>query len=69
MGMRKYQRQVAKARMRIVGFEHINKNFGAKNADGVPNWRLALMDKKAERAQLAYGIKAKRKMRKIERTA
>lgn len=67
--MRKYQRQVAKARMRIVGFEHINKNFGVKNADGVPNWRLALMDKKAERAQLAHGIKAKRKLKKIERTA
>ena len=69
MGMRKYKRQVAKARMKMVGFERINKNFSVKNADGVPNWRLALMDRKAERAQLAQGIKAKRKLKKIERTA
>ncbi len=67
--MRKYKRQVAKARMKVLGFEHINKNFGVANADGIKNWRLALMDKKAERAQLAQGIKAKRKIRKIERKA
>ena len=69
MGLRKYKRQIAKARMRVVGFERINKNFSVKNKDGIPNWRVALMDKKAERAQLAQGIKAKRKIRKIERTA
>ena len=69
MGMRKYQRRVAEARMKIVGFEHIHKNFSVKNADGVPNWRIALKDKKAERAQRANGIKAKRKVKKIERTA
>ena len=55
--------------MKMVGFERINKNFGVKNAEGVQDWRLALMDKKAERAQLAQGIKAKRKIRKIERKA
>lgn len=69
MGFRKYKRQIAKARMKIVGFEHINKNFGVKNAEGVPNWRLALQDEKAHRAQIAYGLKNKRKIRKIERTA
>lgn len=69
MGMRKYKRQVAKARMRIIGFEQINKNFGVVNTDGVANWRLALMDKNAERAQVAKRKKAKRKLKKVERTA
>lgn len=69
MGMRKYRRQVAKARMKVVGFERINKNFSVKNADGIPNWRLALMDKKAERAQAVQGMRARRKLRKLERTA
>ena len=69
MGMRKYKRQVAKARMRIIWFEQINKNFGVVNTDGVANWRLALMDKNAERAQVAKRKKAKRKLKKVERTA
>lgn len=69
MGMRKYKRQVAKARMKVVGFERINKNFSVKNADGIPNWRLALMDKKAERAQAVQGMRTRRKLRKLERTA
>lgn len=69
MGMRKYRRQVAKARMKVVGFERINKNFSVKNADGIPNWRLALMDKKAEQAQAVQGMRTRRKLRKLERTA
>ena len=65
MGLRKYKRQIAKARMRIIGFERINKNFGVINSDGVANWRLALMDKNAERAQVGKGKKAKRKIKKV----
>lgn len=67
MGMRKYKRQVAKARMRAVGFEHVNKNFSVENADGVKNWRLALMDKRAEQAMRAGA--RRRRIRKLERTA
>jgi hypothetical protein len=65
MGLRKYQRQIAKARMRIIGFEHINKNFSAKNTDGVPNWRLALIDRKAKQAQLANAKKPTRKSKRV----
>jgi hypothetical protein len=69
MGLRSAKRQIAKARMRAIGFEHVNKNFSVQNADGVTNWRLALTDKKAERLQLSHGFKAKRKIKRIERTA
>ena len=51
--------------MKIVGFEHINKNFSAKNADGATNWRLALMDGKAHQAQMAQGIKSRRKLKRV----
>ena len=65
MGLRSIKRQIAKARMKIVGFEHINKNLDAMNSDGVKNWRLALTDKKAEQAQTAYGRKNKRKIKRV----
>ena len=69
MGLRKYKRNIAKARMKITGFDKINKNFGVKNPEGEANWRTALKDEKAHMAQIAYGLKNKRKIRKIERTA
>ena len=69
MGLRKYKRQIAKDRMKFIGFDKINKNFSVRNPDGVPNWKLALMDEKAHRAQIAYSFKNRRKLKKIERTA
>lgn len=69
MGLRAYKRQVAKDRMRVLGFEHINKNFSVRNQEGIPNWKLALKDAKAHRAQIDYYFKNRRKLKKIERTA
>lgn len=69
MGLRKYKRQIAKDRMRVTGFDKINKNFSVRNPEGVPNWKTALIDEKAHRAQIAYSFKNRRKLKKIERTA
>ena len=65
MGLRSAKRQIAKARMKIVGFEHINKNFSIRNTEGVPNWKLALTDEKAHRQQTEYGRKNRRKIKRV----
>lgn len=69
MGLRKYRRQIAKDRMRVIGIDRINRRMSEKNAEGVPNWKTALIDEKAHRAQIAYSFKNRRKIKKIERTA
>ena len=65
MGLRSNRRQIAKARMAILGFEHINKNFHVRNSEGVPNWKVALMDEKAHRQQTAYGRRPRRKIKRV----
>lgn len=65
MGIRSIKRQIAKARMKILGFEHINKNFSVRNTDGVPNWKLALMDENAHKQQTAYSRRIKRKIKRV----
>lgn len=65
MGIRSAKRQIAKARMKIVGFEHINKNFGVRNTEGVPNLKLALTDEKAHEKQTEYGRKNRRKIKRV----
>ena len=79
MGLRAIKRQIAKARMAIMGREHINGTFSYKNADGIPNWKVALYGKTGEaahRAQMNHGrllkaqaeakkTLAKRKVRKV----
>ena len=65
MGMRRHLRQIAKDRMRVMGFDKINKNFSVRNPEGIPNWRLALIDEKAHRLQTAYGRKPRRKVKKV----
>lgn len=57
MGLRKYKRQIAKARLAAANFGSINKKFGIKK-DGVPLWRAILTGKEgrdAERVQMNYG--------------
>ena len=39
--------------------------MSATNADGVPNWKVALMDEKAHRAQIAYSLRNRRKIKKV----
>lgn len=66
MGMRKYERQIARARLTDLGVGKVNKAMGREN-DGVKNWRRALTGdtgKAAARAQIMAGRK-----RKAERQA
>ena len=80
MGIRKQKREIAKARMAVLGFGNINKKFALRNRDNVPNWKVALYGKtgeEAHRAQMNHGklLKAKeqgraalsrRKVKKVE---
>ena len=66
--MRKYLRQMAKARMKAMGIGNIHRKMGNKK-DGVALWRAVLYGnsgKDAERAQMNYGklMKAQKKGRK-----
>ena len=64
MGLRKYKRSIAKARLMTANFGNINKKFSTRK-DGVPLWRAVLTGKEgrdAERVQMNYGklIKAQK---------
>ena len=60
MGFRSLKRQIARARMTIMGVGNVNRKFTYKDASGVPNWRKAL-GKKAHDAQMADGRRRKQK--------
>jgi hypothetical protein len=78
--MRKYLRQIAKARMAVLGFENINGKFSFAGSDGVKNWQKALYGKtgqQAHDAQMQDGRRrkqakearksiAKRKVKKVQ---
>lgn len=68
MGLRSIKRQIAKARLAVIGVDRINRKLSLTNKDGLKNWRVALKDAKAHEMQTAYGRRKKRKLRKIERT-
>ena len=57
--MRKFKRQIARARMKAMAVKRVNRHM----ADF---WRQALNDEDAERAQMNYGklLKAQREGRK-----
>ena len=62
--MRKYLRQIAKARMTAMGIGNVNRGLGKKGEDGVANWRKALYGKSGEAAEKALvmaGMKKKHK--------
>lgn len=68
MGIRSVKRQIAKARLTVMGVGNVNKKLKLKK-DGVPNWKKALYGKtgeEAHRAQMNLGhlIKARDKSRK-----
>ena len=79
MGIRSAKRQVAKARMEIMGVGNVNAKMGVVR-DGVPNWKRALYGKTGQaawKAQMNHGrllkakdearkTLAKRKIRKVE---
>lgn len=64
MGLRKQKRQIAKARLTALSVGHVNKAMHTEQ-DGVKNWRRALIDPAAEKAQLIHGIKTRRKIKKV----
>ena len=66
--MRKYLRQVAKARLKALGAGNVNKKLSRKNADGQPLWKAALYGQYAKSGAAALrsnGIKAKRVLRRV----
>lgn len=65
MGLRSQKRHIAKVRMKIIGINRINRRMKEKNADGVSNWKVALMDEKAHMAQIAYSLRRRRKLKKV----
>ena len=54
--MRKYLRQIAKARLSVIGIDRINRRMSSE-VDGVKLWRRVLDDKNAhnEQARRASG--------------
>lgn len=63
MGLRSIKRQIAKARLTVMGVGNVNKKLRLKK-DGVPNWVLAISGKTGEsagRAQLMDGLKRKQR--------
>ena len=57
MGLRKYKRSIANARLMTANFGNINRKFSTRK-DGVPLWRAVLTGKEgrdAERVQMNYG--------------
>ena len=52
MNIRSIKRQIAKARIKALGGDRINKNFSI-DRDGVPTWKRALYGKSGEAAHKA----------------
>ena len=67
--MRKYLRQVAKARMKAVGVDRVNRRMSKNSQNGKAIWREFLWGEFAAQATKAQiRPKLKRKIRKIEQT-
>ena len=65
MGTRNIKRQIAKARLKIMGVEQVNGAMCGTNSNGVPNWKAILTDERAHFQQTAYGRKNRRKIKKV----
>ena len=50
MGVRKYKRQIAKARLKAIGVDKVNRRMSV-DTDGGKIWRKVLDDPKAHDAQ------------------
>lgn len=62
--MRKYQRAVAKARMKAMGIERVNRRMSRKVENGKTLWREILWGAYAAEARRAQ-VKPKRTIRRI----
>ena len=61
MGMRKYERNIARARLHDLGVGNVNRQMG-RVQDGIKNWRRALTGKTGQaalKAQIIAGLKRK----------
>ena len=70
MSMRKYKRQIAKARLSAMGVGNVNKKMRLKKEDGLQNWKRALYGETGEEAhkvQMNLGklMKAKKQGRDV----
>lgn len=66
--MRKYLRNIAKARLKVLGAEKVNRKMGKRNSKGNPLWKEVLFGeyaKAAEAKQKSQGVRAKRKIRRV----
>ena len=66
--MRELMRSVAKGRLKALGADRINRRLRVTDQHGAPNWRRVLtgdLAKRAEGAQRMNGLKAKRKLRRV----
>lgn len=73
--MRELMRSVAKGRLKALGADRINRRMnmtGPGGPGGMKNWRRVLtgdLAKRAEGAQRMEGLKAKRKLKKVQSRA
>ena len=64
--MRKYLRQIAKARMKACGVGNVNKKMARTNSKGEKLWRAFLWGEYADKGRRALmKYKPKRKIRRI----
>lgn len=67
MGMRKYRRQIARARITAVRAGNVNKKMGALGPGGEPLWRRVIfgdLAKDAEAYQVRGGGKREKKFKR-----
>lgn len=62
--MRKYLRQIAKARLTAMGVGNVNMGIRKTDSDGVPNWKKALYGKTGEAAEKALVMAGMQKKHK-----
>lgn len=63
MGLRAIKRQIARARLKVMGLDRINKRMSYMAHDGLKNWEKAITGESGEAAhkkQLLEGAKIKR---------
>lgn len=70
--MRELMRSVAKGRLKALGADRINRRMNMTDQHGTPNLRRVIdgdLAKRAEGAQRMNGLKAKRKLKKVQSRA
>lgn len=62
--MRKYLRQIAKARMKALGVGNINQKMSRRNEEGLPMWRAFITGEYAKAGRDAQIGSANRKVKR-----